>query len=104
MKSETSAVIRIPQALNLRLDELAEKTGRKKSYYASKAIAQYLEDREDYLLAVAAAEEARGQRTYSLDEVEQRLGLASDDRASRRKGSAGTGSRRSRPRKKIPQD
>ncbi len=53
MKAETS-VIRIARSLNDRLDALAAKTGRKKSYYASKAIAQYLEDQEDYQLAVAA--------------------------------------------------
>ena len=84
MKTETS-VIRISRSLNERLDALAAKTGRQKSYYASKAIAEYLEDREDYLLAVAAYEESKGQRRYSLEEVEKRLGLEPLDDSGRRK-------------------
>lgn len=74
MKPATS-VVRISRGLDERLEALAAKTGRRKSYYASKAIEQYLEDREDYLLAVAAYEEAKGKRTYSLDEVKEELGL-----------------------------
>ncbi|HEV2562793.1 MAG TPA: hypothetical protein VGT78_11705 [Rhizomicrobium sp.] len=102
MKTETS-VVRISRALDEKLTELAAKTGRQKSYYASKAIAEYLEDREDYLLAVAAYEESKGKRRYTLDEVEKRLGLGS--RADT-KGGKGTGqTRRSRPgaRTKISQ-
>ncbi|MBV8977558.1 MAG: anti-toxin [Alphaproteobacteria bacterium] len=72
MKSE-SAVIRISQALNLRLDELAAKTGRKKSYYASRAIAQYLEDLEDYYEAREALKNSK--RSYSLAEAARKLGL-----------------------------
>jgi len=72
MKSE-SAVIRIPQALNLRLDELAEKTGRKKSYYASRAISRYLEDLEDYYEAKEALKNSK--RRYSLAEAARKLGL-----------------------------
>jgi RHH-type rel operon transcriptional repressor/antitoxin RelB len=72
--------------LDERLDALAAKTGRRKSYYASKAIERFLEDQEDYLMAVAAYEESRGQRRYSLAEVEQRLGLGAGDHAARREG------------------
>lgn len=74
MKTETN-VVRISRALNERLDALAAKTGRRKTYYASKAIEQYLEDREDYLLAVAAYEESKGKKTYSLEEVVKELDL-----------------------------
>src|ERR1700733_6304768 len=101
MKAETS-VVRITRSLNDRLDALAAKTGRKKSYYASKAIAQYLEDQEDYLLAVAAYEESKGQRRYSLDEVEKRLGLEPLDDAGRGKRSRKPGHSRSTARKKVP--
>ncbi len=66
--------IRLEPALERRLDRLAKKTGRSKSYYAREAIRQYLEDREDYLLGLSVLE--RDEPTISLDELERRLGLA----------------------------
>ena len=63
--STGTSVVRISRALDERLDALAVKTGRRKSYYASKAIEQYLEDCEDYLLAVSAYEESKGKERYS---------------------------------------
>ncbi|MGH7935950.1 MAG: type II toxin-antitoxin system RelB family antitoxin [Chthoniobacterales bacterium] len=59
--------------LEKRLDNLAKETGRTKSYYAKLAIRQYLEDREDYLLGVAALE--RKESRSSLDDLERELGL-----------------------------
>lgn len=85
MKMESS-VVRISRALDDRLGELAAKTGRRKSYYASKAIQQYLEDREDYLLGVAAYEESKGKRRYTLDEVINELGL---ERRTQSEGAQG---------------
>jgi len=55
------------------LEKLAKKTGRSKSYYARLAIQQFLEDREDYLLGIAALE--RNEPRISLDELERELGL-----------------------------
>ena len=49
--------IRLPSTLEDRLNLLAEKTGRSKSYYARQAIEAFLEDKEDYLLAVSRLEE-----------------------------------------------
>ncbi|MGH9396627.1 MAG: type II toxin-antitoxin system RelB family antitoxin [Terriglobia bacterium] len=60
--------------LEARLEKLAKKTGRSKSYYAKEAIRQFLEDREDYLLGIAVLE--RKEPTISLEELERRLGLA----------------------------
>jgi RHH-type rel operon transcriptional repressor/antitoxin RelB len=79
-----TSVVRISKVLDERLDLLAKKTGRRKSYYASKAIAEYLEDREDYLLGLAAYEESKGKRTYTLDEVFTELGL---ERRAKSKGA-----------------
>lgn len=45
--------VRLPSDLETRLQELARKTGRTKSYYATKAIGDFLEAEEDYLLALA---------------------------------------------------
>jgi RHH-type rel operon transcriptional repressor/antitoxin RelB len=72
MKSETS-VVRISRVLDEKLDALAAKTGRRKSFYASKAIAQYLEDLEDYNAAKEALKKSK--KTYTLDEVAKKLGL-----------------------------
>jgi len=68
-----TTVVRISKALDERLDALVAKTGRRKSYYASKAIERYLEDLEDYHDAKEALKKSK--RTYSLDEVARKLGL-----------------------------
>ncbi len=43
--------LRLPPAIEKRLDALAKKTGRSKSYYAREAILRQIEDIEDYYLA-----------------------------------------------------
>jgi RHH-type rel operon transcriptional repressor/antitoxin RelB len=43
--------LRLPPEIEQRLDALAKKTGRSKSYYAREAIMRQLEDIEDYYLA-----------------------------------------------------
>jgi RHH-type rel operon transcriptional repressor/antitoxin RelB len=65
--------IRLDLELEKRLERLAKETGRTKSYYAKLAIRQYLEDREDYLLGIAALE--RKEPRVSLEELERELGL-----------------------------
>jgi len=55
------------------LTKLAADTGRTKSYYVKRALDQYLEDRADYLIALAVLE--RSERTYSSAEVKRELGL-----------------------------
>ena len=66
--------VRLEPELEARLEKLARKTGRTKSYYAREAIRQYLEEREDYLLGLSVLE--RNEPTISLEELERRLGLA----------------------------
>lgn len=56
-----------------RLNLLSAETGRSKSYYIKKAINQFLEDREDYLLGLAAID--RNEPTITLSELEQLIGL-----------------------------
>jgi len=65
--------IRLEPELEKRLARLAKKTGRSKSYYARLAIRQYLEDREDYLIGIAALE--RNEPRISLEDLERELGL-----------------------------
>lgn len=66
--------VRLPTEIQKRLERLARKTGRSKTYYVREAILQHLEDLEDYYLAVQRIEENLS--GIPLDEVERRLGLA----------------------------
>ncbi len=63
--------IRLPADVEERLAKLAELTGRTKTYYATQAILEKLEDLEDYYAAETAYREyaAGDRKTYSLDEV-----------------------------------
>jgi RHH-type rel operon transcriptional repressor/antitoxin RelB len=70
--------IRLPVDIEARLDNLAKRTGRTKTFYAREAILEHLDDLEDIYLAeqvkrrIISGEE----RTSTLDQVEARLGLA----------------------------
>jgi RHH-type rel operon transcriptional repressor/antitoxin RelB len=65
--------IRLPKDIEKRIEELAKKTNRTKTYYAREAILEYLDDLEDYYLAVARLEE--NLPSIPLEEVERQLGL-----------------------------
>ena len=70
--------IRLPEELESRLETLAKRTGRTKTFYAREAIEQHLEDLEDLYLAERVSKRIRAgkEQTSSLEEVEARLGLA----------------------------
>ena len=59
--------IRLSSETEQRIDTLAKKTGRSKTYYIRKAIESFLEDEEDYLLAVSRLEEKNDR--VSFEEV-----------------------------------
>jgi len=65
--------IRLPEAIEARLNALAQETGRAKSTLAREAILEYLDDLEDYYLAEARARRSR--KTIPLADVERELGL-----------------------------
>lgn len=65
--------LRLPADIEERLEHLAKKTGRTKSYYAKKAIVDFLEAEEDYLLAMARLEKHHPR--IPLDEIERELDL-----------------------------
>lgn len=69
--------LRLPDDIEARLDALAKKTGRTKSFYAREAIVEFIDDLEDlYLVQARHALRERGKTmTVSLDEVERSLGL-----------------------------
>ena len=72
-----TAVVRLPEALEKRLDDLATRTHRSKSYYLRRALEEYLEDREDYLIAAAAWEEhvKSGKKGISFEEIARKMDL-----------------------------
>ena len=49
--------LRLPKHIEERLDALAKRTGRTKSFYARKAIVEMMEDMDDIRLAEAALKE-----------------------------------------------
>ncbi len=73
-----SVSLRLPDDLNLRLGDLAAKTGRSKTFYMLEAIREHLDDLEDLYLAEQRLIDVRTgkSRTYTLEEVERELGLA----------------------------
>jgi RHH-type transcriptional regulator, rel operon repressor / antitoxin RelB len=66
--------IRLPQEIEERLDSLAKKTGRTKTFYVREAILGHLEELEDYYLAASRSE--KNLPGIPLEEVERRLDLA----------------------------
>ena len=70
--------IRLPAEIELRLENLAKATGRTKTYYAREAILEYLEDMEDLYMAEQRIADIKAglSKTYTLDEIKNRLGLA----------------------------
>jgi RHH-type rel operon transcriptional repressor/antitoxin RelB len=65
--------VRLDPIVEAKLSKLAAETGRSKSYYVKQAIQEFLEDREDYLLGMAALE--RAEPRTSLADVRKELGL-----------------------------
>ncbi len=66
--------IRLPEDVEARLDALARKTGRTKTFYVREAILEHLEDFEDYYLSLERIENTESE-AMPLDDVVTRLGL-----------------------------
>ncbi len=69
--------IRLPEDLESRLENLAAKTGRSKTFYIREALLNHLEDLEDLYLAERELKAIRGGRsnTRSLEQVMKRYGM-----------------------------
>ena len=65
--------VRLDPVIEERLDALARKTGRTKSYYVREAILEHLEDMEDRYLAIERLENPA--KRWTLEEVERELDL-----------------------------
>ena len=69
--------IRLPRSIERRLEKLAKRTGRTKSYYAREAILQHIEDLEDLYLAERVLDRIRNddEATIPLKDVMKRHGM-----------------------------
>lgn len=69
--------IHLPEALFERMKSLADAAGQSPNDFISEAILEHIEDIEDVMRAeeVLRKIEAGESRTYTLEEVERRLGL-----------------------------
>lgn len=65
--------IRISHDIESRLQHLAQKTGRTKTYYAREAILRFIEDMEDEYLAISRIETPT--KRWTLEELEQGIDL-----------------------------
>lgn len=69
--------LRLPEEIEERLNALAEKTGRTKSFYAREAILRHLEDLEALAIAEQRARDDDGTR-FTMDDM---LSDLEEDRA-----------------------
>ena len=70
--------LRLPEDIERRLEALAKRSGRSKSFYAREAILEHLDDLEAAYLSdeILKRVETGQEKTYTLDELEQDLDLA----------------------------
>ena len=63
--------IRLPEEMEQRLSQLAKETHRTKTYYVKRAIEEFLDDQEDYLLALSVMErvEKGEEKTIPFEEI-----------------------------------
>ena len=76
-----SVALRLPDEVAQRLQRLADRTGRTKTFYMTEAIREHLDDLEDLYLAEQRLIDIQAGRsqTVPLEEVMARYGLESRD-------------------------
>lgn len=69
--------LRLPDDIGHRLTELAERTGRSKTFYILEAIKEHLDDLEDIYIAEQRLADIRAgrSRTFTSEEVEAMLNV-----------------------------
>jgi RHH-type transcriptional regulator, rel operon repressor / antitoxin RelB len=65
--------VRLTPDIERRLERLAKKTGRTKTFYVRQAILEHLEDLEDTYLATERLQHP--EKTYSAEDVKRELGV-----------------------------
>jgi len=71
--------VRLPSDMEQRLTTLANKTGRKKSFYIKEALVNYLEDMEDIYHAEKVLEDIKAGRSHVISMKEMEVSLGLDD-------------------------
>jgi len=73
--------VRLDPAVEARLDQLAQVTGRSKAYYMRELIEAGIDDLEDSYMSAAVLERVRTgkEQTYSINDVIAALGLDAPD-------------------------
>ncbi len=69
--------VRLSGDTEKRLENLSDKTNRPKSHYIENALKDFLDEKEDYLLALARLEE-KGPN-ISLEDAKKQLGFYDED-------------------------
>jgi len=67
--------VRLGEEVERRLDRLAARTGRTKTFYARQAIEAHLDDLEDFYLAEDRLRDFRSEEAVSLEQLKAELGL-----------------------------
>ena len=67
--------VRLDKDLEERLERLASRTGRTKTFYAREAIEAHLDDLEDFYLSEERLRHFRDEDAISLDDLKADLGL-----------------------------
>jgi RHH-type transcriptional regulator, rel operon repressor / antitoxin RelB len=69
--------IRLPQSIEKRLEKLARRTGRTKTFYVREAILEHLDELEDIFLAEQALRRIQSgeEKTIPLEQAMKRHGL-----------------------------
>ena len=72
--------IRLSKNLETRLSALSERTQRSKSFFVKKALEKFLEDEEEYQVAIEAYEVylRSGKKSSSFEDVMKKHGLEND--------------------------
>jgi RHH-type transcriptional regulator, rel operon repressor / antitoxin RelB len=70
---EIMLAVRLPADIENRLDTLARKTGRTKTFYVREAILEHIEDLEEAYVALDRLKKPA--KRLSMEEVERKLGL-----------------------------
>lgn len=58
--------LRLPEPITKRLDRLAKRTGRSKTFYVTQAVLQHLDDLEDVYIAEKRLEDLRAGRSHTI--------------------------------------
>ncbi len=67
--------VRLPEDIEQRLDRLAKKTGRAKSFCVREALAEYLTDLEDFYLAEQRMKSYSAEKTIPLSDLMREHGV-----------------------------